>query len=216
MLKDFSLFSALFFDLDGTLVSGSDQHFIDCVEKTAEKLGYPKTKISRGKMLTTFLWETFPDQDTAFYELFLRKNKERMLGTERVVSYYPDAEAFLNHTSQYKRALVTNCYHWELELTMEKIDLSLHFSDIIFRRHDHEGKPDPALYLRAAELQNLSPKECLVFEDSEVGIAAGKSAGMTVVAIKRHNDLDTAGADMVISSFLEILPIFSSEKKEKV
>jgi sugar-phosphatase len=45
------------------------------------------------------------------------------------------------------------------------------------------GKPDPEGFLRAAELLEVPPKECLVFEDTRPGIEAGMNAGMQVVAI---------------------------------
>ncbi|MEY9860443.1 sugar-phosphatase [Catenulispora sp. GAS73] len=46
------------------------------------------------------------------------------------------------------------------------------------------GKPDPAGYLRAAELLGVAPGDCLVVEDTEPGVAAGRAAGATVAALK--------------------------------
>ena len=46
------------------------------------------------------------------------------------------------------------------------------------------GKPDPAGYLRAAELLSVAPRDCLVVEDTEPGVAAGRAAGATVAALK--------------------------------
>jgi sugar-phosphatase len=45
------------------------------------------------------------------------------------------------------------------------------------------GKPDPEPYLVAAERLSLRPADCIVVEDSPTGIAAGKAAGMRVVAV---------------------------------
>ncbi len=47
------------------------------------------------------------------------------------------------------------------------------------------GKPDPECYLKAAELLGVLPEECVVVEDSEVGVAAGVAAGMKVIALDR-------------------------------
>lgn len=44
------------------------------------------------------------------------------------------------------------------------------------------GKPDPSGYLHAASIVGIRPRACLVFEDSEVGVISGLSAGMTVIA----------------------------------
>lgn len=46
------------------------------------------------------------------------------------------------------------------------------------------GKPDPEGYLRGAELLGVAPDRCLVVEDAEVGVAAGRAAGATVAALK--------------------------------
>jgi sugar-phosphatase len=48
----------------------------------------------------------------------------------------------------------------------------------------HRGKPDPEGYLRAAELLGVDPKYCLVVEDAEVGLAAGRAAGAMTAALK--------------------------------
>lgn len=46
-----------------------------------------------------------------------------------------------------------------------------------------EGKPSPEGYLRAAALLGASPSDCLVVEDAPAGIAAGRAAGMRVLAV---------------------------------
>jgi mannitol-1-/sugar-/sorbitol-6-phosphatase len=53
------------------------------------------------------------------------------------------------------------------------------------------GKPDPEGYRRAADLLGVDPARCLVVEDAEAGVAAGRAAGARVVALKGlHADLD--------------------------
>ena len=47
------------------------------------------------------------------------------------------------------------------------------------------GKPDPSGYLRAAELLGAKPENCVVVEDSTVGIRSGLNAGMKVLALDR-------------------------------
>jgi beta-phosphoglucomutase-like phosphatase (HAD superfamily) len=46
------------------------------------------------------------------------------------------------------------------------------------------GKPDPELFLRAAELLGVEPKRCLVFEDAEPGFQAAKAAGMDYIDVR--------------------------------
>jgi sugar-phosphatase len=56
-----------------------------------------------------------------------------------------------------------------------------------------KGKPDPAGYLRAAELLGVDPADALVLEDAPAGVEAGLAAGMTVVAVLTTGDTSLVG-----------------------
>jgi beta-phosphoglucomutase-like phosphatase (HAD superfamily) len=65
------------------------------------------------------------------------------------------------------------------------------------------GKPDPALFLAAAQALGMAPDKCFVVEDATVGIQAAKSGGMYGIGVARHQDADqlhAVGADIVTSS----------------
>jgi beta-phosphoglucomutase-like phosphatase (HAD superfamily) len=65
------------------------------------------------------------------------------------------------------------------------------------------GKPDPALFLAAAQALGMAPGQCFVVEDAAVGVQAAKSGGMYGIGVARHQDADqlrAAGADIVVSS----------------
>jgi len=65
------------------------------------------------------------------------------------------------------------------------------------------GKPDPEGYLRAAELLGVDPARCLVVEDAEAGIAAGRAAGARVAALKGlRADLAVADLDELAALLL--------------
>jgi beta-phosphoglucomutase-like phosphatase (HAD superfamily) len=56
--------------------------------------------------------------------------------------------------------------------------------DFVASRDDVEhGKPDPEMYLMVADQLSVSPKECLVIEDSPTGVKAALNAGMQVLAV---------------------------------
>lgn len=57
------------------------------------------------------------------------------------------------------------------------------FREVIGGDQVRLGKPDPEIYLRAAESLGLPPEQCLAFEDSEIGTRAALASGMTVVQI---------------------------------
>jgi HAD superfamily hydrolase (TIGR01509 family) len=49
-----------------------------------------------------------------------------------------------------------------------------------------KGKPDPALFLRAAKLLGVDPRRCLVFEDAEPGFVAAKAGGMDFIDVRPY------------------------------
>ncbi|MEO3871801.1 HAD-IA family hydrolase [Nonomuraea sp. B12E4] len=66
------------------------------------------------------------------------------------------------------------------------------------------GKPDPGCYLLAAGRMGMTPSECIVIEDAPAGVAAGKAAGMTVIAVTTtHTAKDLREADQVHGSLPE-------------
>ncbi|MBA3425274.1 MAG: HAD family hydrolase [Rubrobacter sp.] len=68
-----------------------------------------------------------------------------------------------------------------------------------------EGKPHPDAYLKGAEILGASPEDCVVIEDAPSGIRAGKSAGMTVVAVATtHDEDDLSEADAIVASLADI------------
>jgi beta-phosphoglucomutase len=71
----------------------------------------------------------------------------------------------------------TEALHFVRALGLEKA------LDVILAREDvAKGKPDPEIYLLAAQRLEVPPQECLVIEDSPNGVRAGLAAGMNVVA----------------------------------
>jgi sugar-phosphatase len=67
------------------------------------------------------------------------------------------------------------------------------------------GKPDPSCYLLAARRMGLRPGECAVIEDAPTGVAAGKAAGMTVIAVTTtHGAEELPQTDQVHRSLHEV------------
>lgn len=69
-----------------------------------------------------------------------------------------------------------------------------------------KSKPDPEVFLMAAEYLKLSPEECVVVEDADAGIVAAKAGGMKAAAIGK--EVDGKNADYHISSLEELTKIY--------
>jgi len=104
------------------------------------------------------------------------------------------------------------------EYLLAKSGLNSYFNttNTVFAEDVINNKPAPDVYLKTAEIMDISPKEQLVFEDSAVGIEAGVLAGSFVVAVPSPigvtqtyiTTLAEAGAKRVIRSWEEVTPEF--------
>ena len=95
-----------------------------------------------------------------------------------------------------------------IRLSLESTDLIRFFEPNLFSAGEvRNGKPAPDLFLHAAGRMHVDPRDCIVVEDSTVGVTAAVAAGMTVIGFiggshaggRLGNHLGTAGAKAVIS-----------------
>lgn len=89
---------------------------------------------------------------------------------------------------------------------LERVALSDFFDAISDGTNIKKSKPDPEVFLKAAEFINLPACECVVVEDAFAGIDAAKSADMTAVAIGDATSYKKA--DIVLGSFSDLLKYF--------
>ncbi|XP_023000816.1 bifunctional riboflavin kinase/FMN phosphatase isoform X1 [Cucurbita maxima] len=123
----------------------------------------------------------------------------------------PGANRLIKHFTAHKvpMALASNSSRENIETK-----ISFHpgwknsFSVIIGSDEVTTAKPSPEIFLEAAKRLNLEPSRCLVIEDSVPGVAAGKAAGMKVVAVPSLPKTTNlySSADEVINSLLDFQP----------
>ena len=92
--------------------------------------------------------------------------------------------------SNIPTGIATNAMPDNLRALAKQFDFERYFGANLYSQADvdYRPKPDPALFLHAAEKLGVKPEECLVFEDSMPGFLAARAAGMKCIAIK--NDLN--------------------------
>ena len=89
-----------------------------------------------------------------------------------------------------------------VEALLTTLGIQDRFEAVVSGEMVANGKPDPEIFLTAAQRLDVDPAHCLVIEDSPHGISAGKRAGMKVVAVitPLTRDLDLSEADLLIDS----------------
>lgn len=66
----------------------------------------------------------------------------------------------------------------------ERLNLNDTFDVVVTRVDVQNGKPAPDIFLKCSEMLEAAPANCLVYEDSEEGIEAARSAGMDVIDVR--------------------------------
>lgn len=106
-----------------------------------------------------------------------------------------------------KSAVATNADDHTTELTRKTLNLDRFFGHHLYNitHVNWIGKPEPAIYLYAAQQLKSTPEQCLVIEDSAHGIKAAKAAGMYCIGINTGKKRERlAQADLIIDSYEEI------------
>jgi HAD superfamily hydrolase (TIGR01509 family) len=203
------------FDLDGTLIDSVgvwnqvDEELIRQI-RSADAPQPERIQQQRDEALRRFSKEENPYMEYCAFlkETYGAEQTPEEIHTLRyeiaqdflrnVIDYKPDAEKFLRWLKErgYILTIATTTKRSNVETyrthnrnMMEKANLDDFFVLIYTREDAKEIKPNPEIYLRVIKELGVSAEECLVFEDSLVGIEAAKRAGIaSVVVYDRHSD----------------------------
>ena len=92
-----------------------------------------------------------------------------------------------------------------LPYILEKIEAMELLDAVVSGSEITKGKPDPQVFLTAAERVKIKPKNCVVFEDAVLGVEAAKRAKMLCIGIDRYDEPDRLkDADLVTSDLEDI------------
>ena len=105
--------------------------------------------------------------------------------------------------NNYKMIIASSSYAPIIELIYQKFGLDKYMEGYVDGNSVEKGKPEPEIFLKAAEKLQLKAEECLVIEDSEHGITAANKAGMKSIGFARNTDYnqDLSSADILIKEF---------------
>lgn len=102
-------------------------------------------------------------------------------------------------------AIASSTPRQNLECVIDLLKLRPFFAATVTADDVSHGKPHPEVFLKAAVRLQVSPDQCVVFEDAHVGIEAARAAGMKVVAVATTHPAETlADADRVIHRLDEL------------
>ena len=88
-------------------------------------------------------------------------------------------------------ALGSGSHRKIIDMLIDKLNISSYFNAIVSADDVKAHKPHPETFLRCAELIKINPTNCIVFEDADLGVKAGLSAGMDVFDIRTQQIITT-------------------------
>ena len=205
-------FAAVIFDMDGVIVNSEPIHEMAFREIFAE-IGYGANHgidfpayYGRSDLA---LWKDFiarhrPAETLA--ELTERKQRRFLEIVRKEEPIFDGLTGLVEKLSEhYRLAVASGSLHPVIEVILGMKNLARYFQTVVSVEDVPRGKPEPDIFLRAAELLAVAPAACCVIEDSSAGVAAARAAGMTVVAITNSLPRERlAQADVVADSYLAI------------
>lgn len=106
-----------------------------------------------------------------------------------------------------KTALATMNNKAVVDQLLDEMKIRKYFDITLTVEDAAHAKPDPEIFLKAAEMLKCMPSECVVFEDSIFGVKAAKTAGMSCIAVATGSysaqELQNESADLVVGSLKE-------------
>ncbi|KGE18015.1 beta-phosphoglucomutase [Paenibacillus wynnii] len=181
------------FDLDGVIVDTAKYHFL-AWRSLAEELGFEFTEehnerlkgVSRMRSLDILLEiggvEISDEQKIAIAE---KKNRRYIeyISTLDESELLPGVKKYLTDLRERGIGIALGSASKNAEFILDKLNITHLFDVVIDGNKVSLAKPDPEVFLMACAGLKLQPEDCVVFEDAEAGVQAGKAAGMKVVGI---------------------------------
>lgn len=210
------MIKAILFDMDGVLLD-SEWIYLHSLKKLLKKMDidadiHELAVVVGMKMeaISDYLIQHYPIpytvkelsdyQDAAFDEEVAISELKPMEGLIEFLKLLKE-----NHM---KVALASSSERTWITQVLDALDIDEYFDLIVSGEMVTHSKPHPEIFLKAAELLNVTIDECLVIEDSVNGICAGKAAGMKVIGYKGSKIIqDTSNADKEVYSFKELLKL---------
>jgi len=181
-------FKAYLFDCDGTIADSMPLHFIAWTKILSEwNCEFPEDKFyAWGGMPIVDILNTLNKEqglNMPVPELMVRKEA---LYFELLHELQPIPEVLEHILESHGRipfAVVSGSARDSVEKSLETLGILDKFDTLVCAGDYTKGKPDPEPFLLGAQRLGVAPEDCLVFEDTEMGIQSATAAGMASVKI---------------------------------
>lgn len=178
-------------DLDGTLFDTKEVNYRAYKESIAPygfDIDYKYyCKFCNGRHYMDFLPQITTYDETILAEMHRRKKKIYGSYLNFARLNWSLVTILRNCSHECKIALVTTASKQNTFEILKKFDLVNIFDLILTQEDVSKLKPDPEGYIKVMRFFSVNPEECMIFEDSDIGIEAALRSGATVFTVKGYN-----------------------------
>ena len=206
---------ALIFDLDGVLVTTDEQHYLGW-QALADRLGIPFSRevnnrfrgVSRMAcmdILEEIGGKCYTDQEKIAHATWKNDFYRNLLGEMTPADLTTEVKSTLDVLRERGYKLAIGSSSKNAKFILERIGLGDYFDAISDGTNITRSKPDPEVFLKAAQFLGLAAEDCLVVEDATAGVDAARAGGMKAAVVG-----DAAAkqyGDYVMNSFSNLLTI---------
>ncbi len=207
------------FDLDGVIVDTAKYHYL-AWKHLANELGFDFTEeqneafkgVSRRRCLEILLELGGIIVDDAQFDRWLFEKNEDYLSYINKMDeseILPDVPRVLNYLKEKQVPMALGSASKNAIPILKKVKLLSYFETVVDGNQVTRAKPDPEVFLIAAEKIGVPPERCVVFEDAIAGIEAANTANMISVGIGDRETL--SDAKYIFQDFTEIELDFINE-----
>jgi len=204
---------AVLWDLDGVITDTGELHFQSWLPPLAE-IGLTYTRemfkatfgMNNAGILTMLLGH--PPEPELFTAISNRKEQLFRDSVRGHAQALPGVREWLAQlqSAGLRQAIASSAPQANIDALVDELGLRAYFGAIV-SGFALPGKPDPAVFLKAAELLQVLPENCLVIEDAVPGVQAAKRAGMRCLAVTTTNPREAlAQADKIVDRLDQMMP----------
>lgn len=207
---------AVIFDMDGVLIDSYHAHYQSwCVVASEEGIDFSRELFDRtfgrtSREIIRDVWGRRAATDERVALLDDRKETAYREIIARDFPAMPGAGELIDALAGagFKLAIGSSGPPENVALVLSRLQRERLFAAVVSGADVVRGKPDPAIFLLAAQRMGVPPERCAVIEDAPLGIAAARAAGMAAIGLAstgRQRD-QLSAADAVFDSLNEITP----------
>ena len=214
MNLDMDKIKAVIFDMDGVIFD-TEMVYLKVWSEVFEKYGYKMTKeiyssvLGTGRENVKKVFLSKFGSNLPIDDMYIEKDKNLAKEIEKGVPLKHGVCEILEYLKEnnFKIALATSALSERVFKQLKQANIESFFNAIVCRDEVKETKPNPDIFLKAADKLSISPEQCIVIEDSNAGIEAAFNASMIpihVVELKKDDEKILSSAYKSFNNLNEI------------